>query len=150
MANFLLGHDDVQDFGRKFKIAFSGCEHEACGLVNMHDFGLLARVQEVDGVPTRGFRMYVGGGLGTITYQAKILYDFVTEDQILPVVQAVSRVFARLGEKQNRNRARIKFLVAQLGWRSSAAWWMKNCPPCLTILAGRRSWMTCLTMRRNR
>jgi sulfite reductase (ferredoxin) len=115
MADFLLGHDDIQDFGRKFKIAFSGCEHEACGLVNMHDFGLLARVQDVDGVPTRGFRIYVGGGLGTIPHNAKVLYDFVTEDQILPVVQAVSRVFARLGEKQNRNKARIKFLVAQLG-----------------------------------
>ncbi|MBE2224019.1 MAG: nitrite/sulfite reductase [Anaerolineae bacterium] len=115
MADFLLGHDDIQDFGRKFKIAFSGCEHEACGLVNMHDFGLLARIQEVDGVPTRGFRIYVGGGLGTIPHNAKVLYDFVTEDQILPVVQAVSRVFARLGEKQNRNKARIKFLVADLG-----------------------------------
>ncbi len=115
MADFLLGHDDIQDFGRKFKIAFSGCEHEACGLVNLHDFGLLARVQDVDGVPTRGFRIYVGGGLGTIPHNAKVLYDFVTEDQILPVVQAVSRVFARLGEKQNRNKARIKFLVAQLG-----------------------------------
>ena len=115
MADFLLGHDDIQDFGRKFKIAFSGCEHEACGLVNLHDFGLLARIQDVDGVPTRGFRIYVGGGLGTIPHNAKVLYDFVTEDQILPVVQATARVFARLGEKQNRNRARIKFLVAQLG-----------------------------------
>ena len=114
MADFLLGHDDIQDFGRKFKIAFSGCEHEACGLVNLHDFGLLARIQDVDGVPTRGFRIYVGGGLGTIPHNAKVLYDFVTEDQILPVVQATSRVFARLGEKQNRNRARIKFLVAEL------------------------------------
>ena len=115
MADFLLGHDDIQDFGRKFKIAFSGCEHEACGLVNLHDFGLLARIQDVDGVPTRGFRIYVGGGLGTIPHNAKVLYDFVTEDQILPVVQATARVFARLGEKQNRNRARIKFLVAELG-----------------------------------
>ena len=92
MADFLLGHDDIQDFGRKFKIAFSGCEHEACGLVNLHDFGLLARIQDVDVVTTRGFRIYVGGGLGTIPHNAKVLYDFVTEDQILPVVQATSRV----------------------------------------------------------
>ncbi|MBZ0299021.1 MAG: nitrite/sulfite reductase, partial [Anaerolineae bacterium] len=69
-ATFLLGHDDTQDFGRKFKIAFSGCEHHACGLVNMHDLGFLARVKEVDGQPQRGFAMFVGGGLGTVPHQA--------------------------------------------------------------------------------
>ena len=51
MAQFLLGHDDVQDFGRKFKVAFSGCAGNACGLVNMHDLGLVARVKDVDGEP---------------------------------------------------------------------------------------------------
>ena len=115
LFEFLLGHDDVQDFGRKFKPAFSGCEHEACGLVKMHDIGYLARVREVDGQLKRGFRVYVGGGLGTVTHQAKVLADFVAEEELLPVTQAVCRVFARLGEKRNRNRARIKFLVAKLG-----------------------------------
>ena len=115
LFEFLLGHDDVQDFGRKFKPAFSGCEHEACGLVKMHDVGYLARVREVDGRLKRGFRVYVGGGLGTVTHQAKVLADFVTEEELLPVTQAICRVFARLGEKKNRNRARIKFLVAKLG-----------------------------------
>ena len=114
-TQFFLGHDDVQDFGRKFKIAFSGCEHEACGLVKMHDLGLLARNKVVDGETVRGFRMYVGGGLGTVPHQAKVLYDFVTEADLLPVSQAISRVFARLGEKKNRNRARLKFLIAKLG-----------------------------------
>lgn len=112
---FLLGHDDVQDFGRKFKTAFSGCEHEACALVKMHDLGFLARVQEVDGQPKRGFAVYVGGGLGTVPHQAKLLSEFVPEEEILPVSQAIARVFARLGEKRNRNKARIKFLVASLG-----------------------------------
>lgn len=112
---FLLGHDDVQDFGRKFKIAFSGCEQEACGLVMMHDMGFLAQVRTVDGKPKRGFRVYVGGGLGTVPHQAKVLSEFTPEEEILPQAQAVARVFARLGEKRNRNRARIKFLVADLG-----------------------------------
>lgn len=115
MAYFLMGHDDAQDFGRKFKTAFSGCEHEACGLVMLHDLGLLARIQEVDGVPRRGFTVYVGGGLGTVPYQAKVLKEFVTEEEILPLAQAIARVFARLGEKRNRNQARLKFLVAKLG-----------------------------------
>lgn len=112
---FLLGHDDCQDFGRKFKTAFSGCEHEACGLVMMHDLGFLAQVREIDGKQVRGFRVYVGGGLGTVPYQAKVLKEFVTEDEILPLSQAVARVFARLGEKRNRNQARLKFLIAKLG-----------------------------------
>ena len=115
MAQYLLGHDDVQDFGRKFKVAFSGCEHHACGLVNIHDLGLLARTKEIDGEPKRGFAVFVGGGLGTVPHQAQLLSEFATEEEILPIAQAVARVFARLGEKRNRNRARIKFLVASLG-----------------------------------
>src|SRR5207247_8583855 len=42
LAYFLLGHKDTQDFGRKFKTAFSGCAQHACGLANMHDLGLIA------------------------------------------------------------------------------------------------------------
>src|SRR5690606_16198081 len=112
---FLLGHDDTRYFGRKFKIAFSGCEDHACALVNMHDLGFLARVKEVDGELKRGFAVFVGGGLGAVPHKAELLSDFVPEEEILPLSQAIARVFARLGEKRNRNRARIKFLVAQLG-----------------------------------
>jgi sulfite reductase (ferredoxin) len=111
LMRFLLGHPDVQDFGRKFKPAFSGCEHEACGLVQMHDAGFVAKV--VDGV--RGFKVVVGGGLGPVPYQAKVLSEFTPEHELLPQIQSVARVFARLGEKRNRGRARIKFLVAKLG-----------------------------------
>jgi sulfite reductase (ferredoxin) len=116
LAYFLLGHPDVQDFGRKFKVAFSGCKDEACGLVNIHDMGVIA-VKRVDenGVERRGFELYVGGGLGTVPHQAKLFDAFLPEEELLPTAQAISRVFARLGEKKNRNRARIKFLVAQLG-----------------------------------
>lgn len=115
LAYFLLGHGDTQDFGRKFKTAFSGCEEHACALVNMHDLGLLARTKEIDGEVKRGFAVFVGGGLGTIPQQAKLLSSFVTEGEILPIAQSIARVFARLGEKKNRNRARIKFLVEQVG-----------------------------------
>jgi sulfite reductase (ferredoxin) len=111
MMHFLLGHPDVQDFGRKFKIAFSGCEEHACGLTTIHDGGFIAKVQ--DG--KRGFKVVVGGGLGAVPYEAATLYEFCPEEEILPVIQAVSRVFARLGEKANRARARVKFLVAKLG-----------------------------------
>ena len=114
-AYYLLGHRDTQDFGRKFKIAFSGCRQHACGLVIMHDMGAIARTRMVDGMAKRGFELYVGGGLGAIPYPAKLLDEFVPEEQLLVTAQAIARVFARLGEKRNRARARLKFLVAKLG-----------------------------------
>lgn len=115
LTYFLLGHKDTQDFGRKVKIAFSGCAGEACGLVNMHDMGFIAARRLVDGREQRGFACYVGGGLGSVPHHAQLLEAFATEEELLPLAQAVSRVFARLGEKRNRARARLKFLVAKLG-----------------------------------
>ncbi|TVR15597.1 MAG: nitrite/sulfite reductase [Planctomycetota bacterium] len=111
LFKFLLGHKDAQDFGRKMKVSFSGCEDEACALARMHDIGLVARVQ--DG--KRGFQYFVGGGLGAVPHQAPVLYEFLPEEELLPVSQCVCRIFGRLGEKKNRSKARIKFLIAKLG-----------------------------------
>ncbi|MEJ2009128.1 MAG: nitrite/sulfite reductase, partial [Acidobacteriota bacterium] len=108
-------HPDVQNFGRKFKPAFSGCSQHACALANMHDLGLVAAKRTEDGKEKRGFAMYVGGGLGAVPYQAKLFDPFVPPEELLPLAQAIARVFARLGEKKNRNRARLKFLVQDLG-----------------------------------
>jgi sulfite reductase (ferredoxin) len=110
-AKFLLGHKDTQNFGRKFKVSFSGCAENACALAMMHDIGFVARVK--DG--KRGFEVHVGGGLGSVPNQAKLFADFLPEEELLPFSQAVSRVFARLGEKKNRNTARLKFVVNKLG-----------------------------------
>jgi sulfite reductase (ferredoxin) len=114
-AKFMLGHPDAQNFGRKFKIAFSGCRQEACGLVNMHDMGAIAVTRTENGKVRRGFELYVGGGLGAVPHNAKLFEEFLPEEELLPTTQAISRVFARLGEKKQRDRARIKFLIAKLG-----------------------------------
>lgn len=111
IMEFLLGHDDTMDFGRKFKIAFSGCEDKPCGLTNFHDLGMQARVR--DG--KRGFKVVVGGGLGAVPYNAPVYAEFVPEEELFPLSQAICRIFGRLGEKQNRSRARIKFVVKKLG-----------------------------------
>jgi sulfite reductase (ferredoxin) len=112
---FLMGHDDTQDFGRKFKIAFSGCADHPCGLTSFHDIGCIARVREEGGVKRRGFEVYVGGGLGSVPHAAKLLDAFVPEVELLPTLQAVSRLFGRLGERENRARARLKFVIKKLG-----------------------------------
>ena len=111
MMEFMLGHPDTLEFGRKFKISFSGCHGEPCGLATFHDLGCLAEIR--DG--KRGFRVVVGGGLGAVPMQAKLLSEFCPEEELLPLAQAVARVFGRLGEKDSRARARVKFLIQKLG-----------------------------------
>ena len=115
LSKFLLGHPDCQNFGRKFKPSFSGCSEHACGLAKMHDLGMIAVTRSENGKERRGFAVYAGGGLGAVPYQAKLFDSFVPVEELLPLAQAVARVFARLGEKKNRSRARIKFLIQDLG-----------------------------------
>ncbi|MGQ9633932.1 MAG: nitrite/sulfite reductase, partial [Bryobacteraceae bacterium] len=114
-AYFLLGHPDCQDFGRKFKISFSGCSDKPCALARIHDIGCIAATRVEQDRLRRGFEVYVGGGLGPVSYQAKLFTEFLPVEELLPTAQAIARIFARLGEKKNRNRARLKFLVEKLG-----------------------------------
>ncbi len=115
LSKFLLGHPDTQNFGRKFKHAFSGCGQNACALVNIHDMGMIAVERTENGEKKIGFKTYVGGGLGAVPYQAKLFDSFVPPEELLPLAQAISRVFAKYGEKKNRSRARLKFLIQDLG-----------------------------------
>ena len=115
LSKFLLGHPDCQNFGRKFKPSFSGCSQHACGLASMHDLGMIAVTRTENGVEKRGFETYVGGGLGAVPYQAKLYDSFVPPEELLPLAQSIARVFAARGEKKNRARARIKFLIQDLG-----------------------------------
>ncbi len=115
LAWFLMGHPDTMEFGRKLKPAFSGCAQHACGLTQMHDIGYTAVAREVDGKLQRGFKIVVGGGLGPVPRQARLLTEFAPVEEMLPLTQAVCRVFGKHGEKANRNAARIKFLVDKWG-----------------------------------
>ena len=112
LTRFLLGHPDAQDFGRKFKASFSGCQQHPCGLVAFHDLGLVAKLGPGG---EGGFEVWVGGGLGAVPRKAVLYADWLPEAELLPLAQAISRVFARLGEKRNRAKARLKFLVGNLG-----------------------------------
>ena len=109
-ARFFLRHPVCQRLPRKFKIAFSACPHDN-GLIPIHDLGAEAMIK--DG--KRGFRMSVGGGLGASPFIAHVLDEFVPEDDLLRVAEAAIRIFDRMGNRKNRNKARIKFVVKQLG-----------------------------------
>lgn len=115
LTQFLLGHPDAQNFGRKFKPSFSGCSQHACGLATMHDLGCIAETREVDGETRQGFRLVVGGGLGAVPRQAKVFDEFLAPEELLPTAQAIARIFGRHGEKKMRSRARLKFLIEKWG-----------------------------------
>ena len=115
LTQFLLGHPDAQNFGRKFKPSFSGCSEHACGLAAMHDMGMIAQVREIDGEVKHGFRVVVGGGLGAVPRQAKLFEEFLPPEELLPIAQAICRLFGKHGEKSMRSRARLKFLVDKWG-----------------------------------
>lgn len=110
LSRRLLRHPAFQALPRKFKIAFSGCAQD-CALAAIHDLGAFAAWQ----AGQRGFRVYVGGGLGSAPQAAQLLELFTPVANLLPTTLAILRVFDRLGNRQNKARARLKFLVKDLG-----------------------------------
>jgi sulfite reductase (ferredoxin) len=112
VALHLLRNPLNQSLPRKFKIAFSGCRHD-CALTPIHDIGLLAARREDGAI---GFRMAVGGGLGSAPRIAQVLREFVPMDELIPTIEAVIKVFDTLGNRKNRNKARMKFVIEKLGF----------------------------------
>jgi sulfite reductase (NADPH) hemoprotein beta-component len=96
---------------RKFKIAFGGCCGYDCVGASFGDIGFLARLRE--GRP--GFRVTLGGGLSTLRRRGILAHEFAPADEVLEIAEAVVRVFHRTGDRKNKHKARLKFVVAALG-----------------------------------
>ncbi|MEX2590167.1 MAG: HEPN domain-containing protein [Chitinophagales bacterium] len=114
-AYYFLRNPICQDMGRKFKVAFSSSEQEDSALTFLHDLGFIPQVQTKNGETLRGFKVFLGGGLGAQAINAHNIYDFLPEDQLIPFSEAVVRVFDRHGERASRNKARMKFLIKKIG-----------------------------------
>ncbi|MGA0555047.1 nitrite reductase [Larkinella sp. VNQ87] len=109
--SYLLRNPICQEMGRKFKISLSSSEKDnAYGY--MHDVGLVPRVN-ADG--QRGFKVMIGGGLGAQPYMAETAFEFLEEDKIIPFIEGCIRVFDRYGERTRRHKARMKFLLQDIG-----------------------------------
>jgi sulfite reductase beta subunit-like hemoprotein len=116
VSRYLLRHPDFHDLPRKFKIAFSGCEDDgACSVAGIHDVGLIAQVRGSNGTAHRGFKVLVGGGLGSLPTEAAVLSDFLPEEELLPTIEAVLRVFSETGNRKNKLKARLKFVLRDKG-----------------------------------
>jgi sulfite reductase beta subunit-like hemoprotein len=116
VSRYLLRHPDFHDLPRKFKIAFSGCENDGdCAVAGIHDVGLIAQVRGVNGTSHRGFKVLVGGGLGSLPTEAAVLTDFLPEEELLPTIEAILRVFNETGNRKNKLMARLKFVLRAKG-----------------------------------
>ena len=108
---YFLRNPICQDMGRKFKISFSSSDADTA-FSYIHDIGVIPKVNEAG---ERGFKVMLGGGLGAQPLLANIVEDFLPEDKLIPYIEAIIRVFDRYGERNNRNKARLKYLVQKLG-----------------------------------
>ncbi|MBC8195929.1 MAG: nitrite/sulfite reductase [Acidimicrobiia bacterium] len=105
----------AQRLPRKFKINFSGCATD-CGQAMFNDAGVVATSRTFDdGSVEAGFRVYIAGGLGTTPFPALALEEFTTREDLLPTIESILRVFDQTGNRDNKLRARMKWVVDQLG-----------------------------------
>jgi sulfite reductase (NADPH) hemoprotein beta-component/sulfite reductase (ferredoxin) len=109
-AEFFLRHPLAQQFPRKFKVTFSGCATD-CGLSGMHDIGFIATEQ--DGA--KGFQVWAAGGLSTQPVAAVCIEEFVPENEILLVGEALMRIHFKFSDRKRRARARMKYVLQKLG-----------------------------------
>ena len=113
-ARFLLRNPLNQALPRKFKFNFSCCEKH--GMTRIVDVGLIPQVRELDGKKERGFKIFLGGGLGNKSFVGHQLEDFTPEEDILYTSIAVLQIFDRMGDRKNMARNRMRYLVDEMGW----------------------------------
>lgn len=113
VSKHLLRNAMTQNLPRKFKITFGGCD--GCGLAAINDIGANAVVRQENGKEVRGFKVLIGGGLGSSPHAALLYSEFVPATDLLRTCEAIIRVFNKYGDKRNRNKARLKFVVAKHG-----------------------------------
>ncbi len=111
---YFLRNPVCQEMGRKFKIAFSSSEDDSA-FAFMHDIGFIPKIKTENGTETRGFKVVLGGGLGSQPYMADPVTNFMAVNQIIPFTESVLRVFDRYGERNKRHKARMKYLVQEIG-----------------------------------
>ncbi|UII76860.1 HEPN domain-containing protein [Flagellimonas sp. HMM57] len=110
LFQYFLRNPIGQEMGRKFKVSFSANDSDT-GLSYMHDLGFIAKIKNGE----RGFKVMLAGGLGSQPRHADVLFEFLPSNKIIPLMESVIRVFDRYGERKSRAKARMKFLLKDLG-----------------------------------
>jgi sulfite reductase (ferredoxin) len=110
ITRLFLRHPLSETLPRKFKIAFSCCADD-CAKAAIHDLGFIARIQDGE----KGFKIVAGGGLSSSPRNALVIHEFARASEIGRVSETVLRIFDRLGNRENRQRARLKYVLKKLG-----------------------------------
>jgi sulfite reductase (ferredoxin) len=120
VTELLVGNGDFYNLPRKYKISISGCR-DWCNYPEINDLSFTPAVREIDGSREVGFSIRVGGGLSTDPHLAVRINAFVRWEQVVPVTRAVSELFRDSASlRENRERARLKFLFLQHGWTAKS------------------------------
>lgn len=114
VAKFFLRNPMNQNLPRKFKINFACCEEHS--LVRIADIGLVPVVKKINDQQVKGFRIYLGGGLGPASFIAELLEEFTPMENVLPTCMATIRLFDRLGDREKMHRNRMRYLVHDMGF----------------------------------
>jgi sulfite reductase (NADPH) hemoprotein beta-component len=115
VSRHFLRHPQAASLPRKFKIAFEGCVHDHVATA-IHDLGFRARVRTEDGREVRGFAVTVAGGTSSVCTSGSLLFDFLPAGDVLTLAEALVRLFHARGDRTNKQRNRLKFLVRELGF----------------------------------
>lgn len=110
MFQYLLRNPICQEMGRKFKISFSSSDEDTA-LSYLHDLGFIPKIKDGQ----KGFKVVFGGGLGSQPAHAELLSEFIPVNQIVPTAEGIIRIFDRYGERAKRMKARMKFLIKEIG-----------------------------------
>ncbi|WP_291141279.1 HEPN domain-containing protein [Flavobacterium sp. UBA7680] len=110
LFQYLLRNPICQEMGRKFKISFSSSDEDTA-LSYLHDLGFIPKIKDGE----RGFKIMFGGGLGSQPAHAELLSEFVPVNEIIPTAEGIIRIFDRYGERAKRMKARMKFLIKEMG-----------------------------------
>ncbi len=112
LTRYLLRHPLSSSLPRKFKIAFEGCAEDHA-LTAINDLGFRAAVNDS---AERGFRVTAGGGTAILCTSGRVLHEFLPASELFNLAESILRVFHRLGDREHKQRNRMKFLIKQLGW----------------------------------
>ncbi|MEM7337409.1 MAG: nitrite/sulfite reductase [Actinomycetota bacterium] len=124
--DYFLRNPLGQRLPRKFKINFSGCETD-CGQAMFNDVGVIAASRQSDaGTIEAGFRVFVAGGLGANPHAALAIEPFTAREDLIPTIEAVVRTFEQTGNRDNKLRARMKWVVETLGWEETQRRILRN------------------------
>lgn len=110
LFQYLLRNPICQEMGRKFKISFSSSDEDTA-LSYLHDLGFIPKIKDGQ----KGFKIMFGGGLGSQPAHAELLSEFVPVNEIIPTAEGIIRIFDRYGERAKRMKARMKFLIKEMG-----------------------------------